>query len=74
MTDLEAYEIMLKYSGGEKTMLMVRDMIHSVGIDAAVKNMGIAMIEAGQEVPKEYQKWMKQAFRHIQSKMNEPLN
>lgn len=76
MSDKEAYELLVKYSGGEHTLTMIREMIHIAGIEIAVKNTLIAMSnqKKGKVIPEDFAAWVYQSFRYIQNQMQQPLN
>jgi hypothetical protein len=74
MTDKEAYDLFVKYSGGEKGILMVREMIHLVGVSKAVENMVVSYSKSGQIINGDFKEWMTQAFTYLQDQMQKPNN
>lgn len=74
MSNEEAYELLIKYLGGEKGVMMIREMIHHVGVDEAVENMIETYHDLKQKPTEEFKQWMKQAFEFMKNKMQQPLN
>jgi hypothetical protein len=70
MTDKESYELLIKYCGGEKGVLQIREMIRMVGAEGAVQSMKSVY----KDFPKDFENWMRQAFKYLETKMNQPLN
>ena len=70
MTDKEAYELLVKYSG-EKGLVMQREMLRNVGIDKTMKSI---LQNYKVKVPDEFKIWMKQGLTYLNKKMSEPLN
>jgi hypothetical protein len=69
MTDKQAYELFYKWSGGEKGIAMLSEMIHIAGIDKAAANIEWAYKKDRQEeMPVEFKKWLQQVVRYQQSK------
>lgn len=64
MTDKEAYELLVKYSG-EKGIVLIKEMIHIGGIDMALKNMEQAYESSGQKIKGDFKQWMRQAFTYL---------
>jgi len=64
MTDREAYELLVKYSG-EKGIVLIKEMIHVAGIDKALENMEWAYKKNGKEINQEFKDWMRQAFEYL---------
>jgi hypothetical protein len=64
MTDKEAYELLLKYSG-EKEIVLIKEMIHVAGIDKAVENTIWAYEKLHFKVGQDFKDWMRQAFTYI---------
>jgi hypothetical protein len=64
MTDKEAYDLLVKYSG-EKGISLVKEMIHVAGIDKALENIEWAYKKNGQQITEEYRQWMRQAFNYL---------
>lgn len=74
MTDKEAYELMYKYGGGEKGIIMIKEMIHLVGVEGAKKNIIKAAKANNTNLPDDVKDWIYQGLRYIQSQMDKPLN
>jgi hypothetical protein len=75
MTDTEAYELLLKYCGGEKGLIMIKDMIHMVGVEGTVNNILRAYgTQYKNEMSEDFKEWVAQSLRHVQKLMNEPVN
>lgn len=74
MSDIEAYELLLEYCGGEKGLILIKDMIHVGGLDVAVKNTIITMEDSGIRVPEDFKEWIRQSFQYIQTEMTKPNN
>lgn len=74
MTDKEAHELLIKYSGGEKGLAMVREMISIAGVDTAVKNTIISAEKSGKQLPEDFKYWIKQAYEYVNQQMQMPLN
>lgn len=64
MTDEEAYELLVKYSG-EKGIVLIKEMIHIAGVDIALKNMERSYNKNGHEISNEFKDWMRQAFTYL---------
>lgn len=64
MTDKEAYELLVKYSG-EQGIVMIKEMIHEVGIDKALENINKVYVSHGQPINNDIKWWIRQAFKYI---------
>ena len=67
MTGKEAYEILVKYSGGEDSLLMVSEMIHIVGVDKTVEAIKKQLSNSGKHPDGKFYEWMKQGFEYMKS-------
>jgi hypothetical protein len=74
MTDKEAYELLLKYCGGEKGLLMIKEMIHVAGIETATNNMIIVYEQNLGKIPDEFKQWIYQGFKYVQKEMSKSLS
>lgn len=74
MTDLEAYELLVKYCGGEIGIIRIREMIHLVGVDKAVDNMCKTYAKNNNEISDDFRQWMQQSFDYLSKKMSQPEN
>lgn len=64
MTDKEAYELLVKY-GGEKSISMIKEMIHVAGIDKAIENTVWAYEKNHKKVDQDFKDWIRQAFNYL---------
>lgn len=64
MTDIEAYELLVKYAG-EKGIVLIKEMIHVAGVDVALKNMERSYNNNGHKISYEFKDWMRQAFDYL---------
>lgn len=67
MSDKEAYELLVKYSGGEQGLLKTKELVHALGIDGAVSMMADVYKNAGKPLPLDFKEWMRQAFTYMSS-------
>lgn len=65
MTDKEAYELLVKYSGGEQGLLKTKELVHVLGINEAVEMMAKVYKNAGKPLPPDFKEWMRQAFTYM---------
>ena len=71
MTDKEAFELLLKYCGGEKGLTMIKNMIHLVGLHGAVSNMEKLYEKEHGKMPTDFKDWVYQSFRYLQQNQTE---
>lgn len=64
MTDKEAYELLVKH-GGEKSISMIKEMIHVAGIEKALENTIWAYERQHKKVNQDFKDWMRQAFNYL---------
>lgn len=64
MTDKEAYELLVKY-GGEKSIVMIKEMIHVAGVEKALENTIWAYERQYKKVNQDFKDWMRQAFNYL---------
>lgn len=74
MTDKEAYETLVKFAGGEKQILMIREMIHMVGNKKAADNMISAYAARKIIITDEYKEWIYQSFEYMSKQMSKSNN
>ena len=74
MSDKEAYELLLKYCGGEKGLAMIREMILVAGVEVAIKNTIDVLYEKHPTAPQDFHGWIRQSYNYIEEQMNQPLN
>lgn len=68
MTDKEAFDLLLKY-GGEKSIILIKDMIHVAGADVAIKNIKLVYQKRHGEISSDLSAWIEQGVRHIAQEM-----
>lgn len=64
MTDKEAYELLVKY-GGEKSISLIKEMIHVAGIEKAIENSIWAFEKKKFKVDEDFKDWLRQAFTYL---------
>lgn len=75
MTDKEAYELLLKYCGGKKGLLMIKEMIRVAGVDTAIKNTMKVLKQQHPNVRHDdFEVWVRQSYEYVQKQMSNPLN
>lgn len=73
MTDREAFELVVKW-GGEKSVLMIKEMIQVAGVETAANNIMKVYWQEGVILTEDYKDWIRQSVNYIASEMNKPLN
>jgi putative IMPACT (imprinted ancient) family translation regulator len=70
MTNRECFELMVEY-GGEKSITMVKEMIHMAGIEAAYQSM-VAVYENNLKTPlkDEFKNFLRQGIAYISEQTN----
>lgn len=74
MTDKEAFELLVKYGGGEWGLAKIRDMILVANVETAIKNTITILHKRHPNAPKDFDDWIRQAFTYVEKQMKQPLN
>lgn len=70
MTDQEAFELLVKYSGGEVGLSKIKAMILLVGVDKTVSNIiGVGKNKHKKGWNDEFSNWIKQSVLYLEQKM-----
>ena len=70
MTDKEAYELLVKYSG-EKGLIQQREMIRQIGVEETAK---LILSQFKQKVPDDFKVWLMQGMNYLSKTMSTNLN
>lgn len=72
MTDQEAYELMVKYSGNDG-IARLQDMIHRVGVESTIDKVIEVYEGETKSIEPEFRNWMRQAINYLHKK-NQNVN
>lgn len=70
MSDKEAYELLVKYSG-KKGLIQLSEMIRHIGVERTAE---IILKQYKQQVPDEFKEWMLQGLTYLSKMMSVTLN
>lgn len=74
MTDRECFELMLKY-GGEKSLIMIKEMIHTAGEEVCANTMVKTYTDAfGGKVSEEFKDFLRRGVAYVANQMQSDIN
>jgi hypothetical protein len=75
MTDLEAYELLLKYAGDEKTLSEIRYMLHVQGIEKTIELFANSyLVRRKKYLPDDFKEWVRQSLTYLNNKNETKTN
>jgi hypothetical protein len=64
LTDKECFDVMVEW-GGEKTIIMMKEMVHFVGTDKCAQNIIETMENAGKHLTEEFKQFIKRGAVYL---------